>query len=179
MILGKRSIAVLSSCSISLLASCGAAPDDSTDDVEDLGSTEQSSTTSVIKYVFVIPMENKPASQIYGNTTNAPYINNTLIPKYARATNFNDALPSLPSEPHYIWMEAGTMRSPTIPSPTTTHLHRPTARAARLTSSRRSRTLPTASRGERTRKARTPRRVVPHCEQRLLSSQAQPVRVLS
>jgi phospholipase C len=27
---------------------------------------------------------------------------------YGRATNFIDKLPSLPSEPHYIWMEAGT-----------------------------------------------------------------------
>jgi phosphatidylinositol-3-phosphatase len=65
-------------------------------------------TTSVIKYVFVVSMENHDGAQIYGNTVNAPYINNTLIPAYARATNFNDELPSLVSEPHYLWMEAGT-----------------------------------------------------------------------
>src|SRR5262249_58328802 len=36
-------------------------------------------------------------------------INNTLIPSYAHATNFNDELAlSVPSEPHYVWMEAGT-----------------------------------------------------------------------
>lgn len=63
---------------------------------------------SVIQHVFVITMENTDASQIYGNTTNAPYINNTLLPNYAHATNWNDELPSLASEPHYIWMEAGT-----------------------------------------------------------------------
>ncbi len=64
---------------------------------------------SVIQHVFVISMENHDGSQIYGNTTDAPYINNTLIPSYAHATNFNDPLAlSIPSEPHYVWMEAGT-----------------------------------------------------------------------
>ncbi|MFL6263484.1 MAG: alkaline phosphatase family protein [Thermoanaerobaculia bacterium] len=63
----------------------------------------------MIQHVFVIAMENHDASQIYGNTTNAPYINNTLIPGYAHATNFNDPLAlSIPSEPHYVYMEAGT-----------------------------------------------------------------------
>jgi len=63
---------------------------------------------SVIQHVFVIAMENHDASQIYGNTTDAPYINGTLIPAYAHATNFNDELPALASEPHYVYMEAGT-----------------------------------------------------------------------
>jgi phosphatidylinositol-3-phosphatase len=67
------------------------------------------SGASVIQHVFVIAMENHDSTQIYGNTTNAPYINNTLIPSYAHATNFNDPLAlSLPSEPHYVYMEAGT-----------------------------------------------------------------------
>lgn len=65
-------------------------------------------TTSAIQHVFIIVMENHGTSSIYGNTTSAPYINNTLLPMYGRATNFIDKLPSLPSEPHYIWMEAGT-----------------------------------------------------------------------
>jgi hypothetical protein len=64
---------------------------------------------SVIQHVIVIAMENHDASQIYGNMTDAPYINGTLIPTYAHATNFNDPLAlSIPSEPHYVWMEAGT-----------------------------------------------------------------------
>ncbi len=64
---------------------------------------------AVIQHVIVIPMENHDASQIIGNTANAPYINNTLLPSYAHATNFNDELAlSVPSEPHYVWMEAGT-----------------------------------------------------------------------
>ena len=65
-------------------------------------------TASAIKHVFVIAMENHGASDIYGNVTHAPYINNTLLPMYGRATNFIDKLPQLNSEPHYLWMEAGT-----------------------------------------------------------------------
>ncbi len=67
------------------------------------------SGASVIQHVFVIAMENHDSTQIYGDSTDAPYINNTLIPSYAHATNFNDPLAlSLPSEPHYVYMEAGT-----------------------------------------------------------------------
>ena len=52
-------------------------------------------------------MENEPASAIYGNK-NAPYLNG-LLTKYARASAFADPLPDgIPSEPHYVWMEAGT-----------------------------------------------------------------------
>jgi len=45
---------------------------------------------AVIQHVFVIVMENHDASEIYGNTTDAPYINGTLLPSYAHAANFND-----------------------------------------------------------------------------------------
>ncbi|MBV8762344.1 MAG: hypothetical protein JO257_33955 [Deltaproteobacteria bacterium] len=63
----------------------------------------------VTRTIFVIVMENESSSLIYGNTTAAPYINNTLVPLAAKATAFTDELPSaIPSEPHYIWMEAGT-----------------------------------------------------------------------
>ncbi len=59
--------------------------------------------------IFVIPMENESSSAIYGNTTNAPYINNMLVPMSAYTTKFTDELPAIiPSEPHYVWMEAGT-----------------------------------------------------------------------
>lgn len=61
----------------------------------------------VIKHVFVIAMENTSADQIYGNTTLAPYLNGSVLPRYAHATNFRDRLPTLPSEPHYILMESG------------------------------------------------------------------------
>ena len=59
------------------------------------------------KYIFVVAMENEAAKSVYGNS-DAPYLNG-LISKYAYAAAFNDPLPdALPSEPHYIWMEAGT-----------------------------------------------------------------------
>ncbi|CAN5417265.1 alkaline phosphatase family protein [soil metagenome] len=73
-------------------------------------------TSSAIQHVFVITMENNGASTIYGNTADCPYINNTLMKTYAysagstaTSSNFIDELPSsIPSEPHYIWMEAAT-----------------------------------------------------------------------
>ena len=52
-------------------------------------------------------MENEPSSAIYGNTTDAPYING-LLATAASTTKFQDELPALASEPHYVWMEAGT-----------------------------------------------------------------------
>jgi hypothetical protein len=58
--------------------------------------------------VFVIAMENHAATSICGNTASAPYLNQMLLPQYGRATKFADKLPTLPSEPHYVWMEAGT-----------------------------------------------------------------------
>jgi phosphatidylinositol-3-phosphatase len=67
------------------------------------------------KHVIVIVMENTNAEAhgdapfIYGNTQDAPYINGELMPRYARAADFHDALSlSVPSEPHYVLMEAGT-----------------------------------------------------------------------
>ncbi len=67
-----------------------------------------SGTSGRIKHVFVITMENEAAASIYGSAS-APYINNQLLPKSARANAFADPLPdSIPSEPHYVWMEAGT-----------------------------------------------------------------------
>ena len=69
----------------------------------------QAATTSAIQVIFVIAMENHDARDIYGNTTDAPYINGKLLPAYAHATNFVDELASsIPSEPHYVYMEAGT-----------------------------------------------------------------------
>src|SRR5882724_7243541 len=63
-----------------------------------------------IKHVFVIAMENRDADVIYSDAHRTPYIHDTLLPNYAHATNFVDELPGLDSEPHYIWMEAGTNR---------------------------------------------------------------------
>jgi phosphatidylinositol-3-phosphatase len=97
--------AVFAAVLAGLLSACG---DGSATDAVDVDQVSQGLTNSLHKYIFVIAMENHDANQIYGNTTDAPYINNTLMATYARATNFNDELPSLVSEPHYVWMEAGT-----------------------------------------------------------------------
>ena len=71
-------------------------------------SPPDGSVATGARTVFVIPMENESSSAIY-NSANAPYINNTLLPMAASSTNFVDELPSaIPSEPHYVWMEAGT-----------------------------------------------------------------------
>ncbi|HSQ61583.1 MAG TPA: alkaline phosphatase family protein [Polyangiaceae bacterium] len=84
-----------------------AAPQNDSGGSGDGGSTpDGSSGTS--KVVFVIPMENKGMLQIYNDTTDAPYITGTLLKNYAHTINFGDELPSLNSEPHYIWMESGT-----------------------------------------------------------------------
>jgi phosphatidylinositol-3-phosphatase len=70
---------------------------------------------SPLEHVIVIVMENTNAEPhgdapfIYGNMKDAPFINNELLPRYARALNFRDKLPlGVPSEPHYVLMEAGT-----------------------------------------------------------------------
>ena len=65
-------------------------------------------TTHGDRTVFVLVFENESSSAIY-NSGSAPYINMTIKPEAAYATMFTDELPSaVPSEPHYVWMEAGT-----------------------------------------------------------------------
>lgn len=81
-------------------------------DTDAVDKAIQPQTASAIKVVFVIAFENHDARQIYGSS-DAPYINNVLMEKYAYSTNFIDPLSSsVPSEPHYIWMEAGTNKLP-------------------------------------------------------------------
>jgi hypothetical protein len=65
-----------------------------------------------IQNVFVIVMENTNWSSIQGNTTSAPYINSLLSRSDASyaAQYFNP--PGIhPSEPNYIWMEAGDSKN--------------------------------------------------------------------
>ena len=59
-----------------------------------------------IERVMVIMMENHGSGQIYGSA-DAPYINE-LLTRYGSANQFADVLPTAPSEPHYVWLEAGT-----------------------------------------------------------------------
>jgi len=88
-----------------LLTGCVASQGD--DGETEPSATDNAITASKIKHIFVITMENHDYIQIYGSS-HAPYINGTLISSYAKASNFDDELPALQSEPHYLWMEAGT-----------------------------------------------------------------------
>jgi phospholipase C len=65
-----------------------------------------------ITHVFTIVMENHDWSSIKGSSS-APYINSLLTrPDASYASNYHNINPSLgslhPSEPNYIWLEAGT-----------------------------------------------------------------------
>jgi hypothetical protein len=74
--------------------------------------------------------ENRDSNQVYGSS-DAPYINNTLMMNYDYASDYvNDVHPS---EPNYVWIEAGnnncgdrtfkTDNDPTASNSTATHDH--------------------------------------------------------
>ena len=81
------------------------------------GETNQSSNGLVskaqasgqIKNVWVIVMENNNWSSVKGSA--APYITNTLLPLGAHAEQYYNPSGSHPSEPNYVWMEAGASNS--------------------------------------------------------------------
>jgi hypothetical protein len=60
-----------------------------------------------VQTVFVIMMENHNWAGILGNT-NCPYINDTLLPLASRAEEYFTPTNLHPSEPNYLWIEAGT-----------------------------------------------------------------------
>lgn len=60
-----------------------------------------------ITTVFLIVMENHNWSAIYRNPA-APYINDTLLPQASYALRYSNPPGVHPSEPNYLWLEAGT-----------------------------------------------------------------------
>jgi hypothetical protein len=64
-------------------------------------------STANIKTVFLIVMENHNWSDILNNSS-APYINGTLLPQASYATQYFNPPGNHPSEPNYIWLEAGS-----------------------------------------------------------------------
>ena len=60
-----------------------------------------------IQTVFLILMENHNWSSIAGSAS-APYLNNTLLPMASSALNYQNPPGMHPSEPNYLWLEAGT-----------------------------------------------------------------------
>lgn len=62
---------------------------------------------SPLKTVFLLVLENQNWSNIL-NSPQAPYINSSLLPMSSYTGN-DQAIPNLhPSEPNYLWLEAGT-----------------------------------------------------------------------
>jgi phosphatidylinositol-3-phosphatase len=60
-----------------------------------------------IDTVFLIVMENHNWSDIY-QSPSAPYINQTLLPQASYAQQYYNPPGIHPSEPNYLWLEAGT-----------------------------------------------------------------------
>ncbi len=69
--------------------------------------TPHTAALPAIGTVFVILMENHNWSDIKGSAS-APYINNTLLPLGAHAEKYFNPPAIHPSEPNYLWLEAGT-----------------------------------------------------------------------
>ncbi len=61
---------------------------------------------STVRTVFLILMENHNWSDIKNNSS-APYINNTLLPMASYAEQYYNPPGIHPSEPNYLWLEAG------------------------------------------------------------------------
>ena len=59
------------------------------------------------KTVFLIMMENHNWSDIKGSPS-APYLNTTLLPMASHAEQYYNPPGNHPSEPNYLWLEAGT-----------------------------------------------------------------------
>ena len=90
--------------------------------------SEAGRTGHSIQTVFLILMENHNWSDIKGSAS-APYINGTLLPAGAHAESYHENPKAVhPSEPNYIWLEAGdnlgiTDDNPPADNYRTTHMH--------------------------------------------------------
>ncbi len=81
--------------------SCGVLPVDYTPPPSPTGPG------AAVRHVVVVAMENTPAVEVYQGADTG-YLQ-SLLTRGAHATNFVDLLkPAVPSEPHYLLMEAGT-----------------------------------------------------------------------
>lgn len=70
-------------------------------------SVTQPTGPSKIKTVFIIMMENHNWADIFKNPS-AAYINQTLLPQASYALQYYNPPGNHPSEPNYLWLEAGT-----------------------------------------------------------------------
>ncbi len=76
------------------------------------GGSSSGGSGNAIKTVFLILMENNNWSDIYQNTNSAPYINGLLAQASWCTSYFDNPAAQHPSEPNYIWLEAGTNKLP-------------------------------------------------------------------
>jgi hypothetical protein len=93
--------------------------------------TVTSTATRGIQTVWLILMENHNWSKIHGSAS-APYINGTLLPMASRAENYWNPTRLHPSEPNYLWLEAGTNFGVTNDSPPSANHQASTAHLANL-----------------------------------------------
>ena len=93
-------LAAIFTTTLSLLTGCGT----NSRTASDGGAA--GNTPPALETVFLIVMENKNWAQIVAST-DAAFINGTLVPMAARATQYFNPPHLHPSEPNYIWMEAG------------------------------------------------------------------------
>jgi hypothetical protein len=75
--------------------------------IESSPAVTQSPSEANIKTVFIIVMENHNWSDIL-HSPSAPYINQTLLPQASYAMQYYNPPGNHPSEPNYLWLEAGT-----------------------------------------------------------------------
>jgi phosphatidylinositol-3-phosphatase len=73
---------------------------------EALAQSDDALGATAIKKVYLVMMENHDWSTLQGSAS-APYINNTLLPLSAHAEAYFTANRLHPSEPNYLWLEAG------------------------------------------------------------------------
>jgi hypothetical protein len=84
------------------------------------GSTPKpdgSVTTGAIKTVFLIMLENHSWATLQGAGASATYINGTLVPMGAHAEAYSTPPGNHPSEPNYVWLEAGDALGITTDNP--------------------------------------------------------------
>jgi phosphatidylinositol-3-phosphatase len=72
----------------------------------EVSASEKARVSNTIKTVWIIVMENHDWSTIKGSPS-APYINGTLLKLGAHAEHYTSPYGIHPSEPNYIWLEAG------------------------------------------------------------------------
>jgi hypothetical protein len=72
-----------------------------------LAATTQAGNLPPVQTVFVILFENHNWSDFKGST-NAPFINGTLLPVASHCEQYYNPPGLHPSEPNYLWLEAGT-----------------------------------------------------------------------